>query len=118
MLGVTLDKDLSYKDHISDQLKKAYAKASALRGIRRLLPLDAMIKLYKAFILPYLEYCSVLFVGIGTGQPNRLEDGNCYIFRTLIGHKKSMSYDELLTTASMTSLYCRRLLTPGVNTSF
>ena len=48
MLGVTLDKDLSYKDHISDQLKKAYAKASALRGIRRLLPLDAMIKLYKA----------------------------------------------------------------------
>ena len=109
MLGVTLDKDLSYKDHISDQLKKAYAKASALRGIRRLLPLDAMIKLYKAFILPYLEYCSVLFVGIGTGQPNRLEDGNCYIFRTLIGHNKSMSYDELLTTAIMTSLYCMRL---------
>jgi len=25
-LGVTLDKDLSYKEHISDQLKKAYAK--------------------------------------------------------------------------------------------
>ena len=41
ILGVTLDKDLSYKEHISDQLKKAYAKASAL-------PHDAMIKLYKA----------------------------------------------------------------------
>ena len=78
ILGVTLDKDLSYKEHISDQLKKAYAKASALRTIRRFLPLDAMIKLYKAFILPHLEYCSVLFVGIGTGQPNRLEDGNCH----------------------------------------
>ena len=92
---------------ISDQLKKAYAKASALRRIRRFLPHDAMIKLYKAFILPHLEYCSPLFVGIGTGQRNRLEDGNCYILRTLIGHNKSMSYDELLTTASMT--YCRRL---------
>ena len=68
-----------------------------------------MIKLYKAFILPHLEYCSPLFVGIGTGQRNRLEDGNCYILRTLIGHNKSMSYDKLLTTASMTSLYCRRL---------
>ena len=68
-----------------------------------------MIKVYKAFILPHLEYCSPLFVGIGTGQRNRLEDGNCYILRTLIGHNKSMSYDELLTTASMTSLYCRRL---------
>ena len=69
-----------------------------------------MIKIYKAFRLPHLEYCSPLFVGIlGTGQRNRLEDGNCYILRTLIGHNKSMSYDELLTTASMKSLYCRRL---------
>ena len=66
-----------------------------------------MIKLYKAFILPHLEYCGPLFVGIGTGQRNRLEDCNCYILRTLIGHNKSMSYDELLI--SMKSLYCRRL---------
>ena len=87
---------------------KAYAKASALRRIRRFLPHGAMIKLYRAFILPHLEYCSPLLVGIGRGQRNRLEDGNCYILRTLIGHNKSMSYDELLTTASMTSLYCRR----------
>ena len=92
-------------------LKKAYAKASALRRIRRFFPHDAMIKLYKAFILPHLKYCSPLFVGIGTGtgQRNCLEDGNCYILRTLIGHNKSMSYNKLLTTASMTSLYCRRL---------
>ena len=34
ILGVTLDKDLSYKEHISDQLKKAYAKASALTKYR------------------------------------------------------------------------------------
>ena len=34
-----------------------------------------MIKIYKAFRLPHLEYCSPLFVGIlGTGQRNRLED--------------------------------------------
>ena len=58
-----------------------------------------MIKLYKAFILPHLEYCSPLLVGVGKGQRNRFEDGNCYILRTLIGHNKSMSYDELLTTA-------------------
>ena len=68
-----------------------------------------MIKLYKAFMLLHLEYCSPLFVSIGTGQRHRLKDGNCYILRTLIGHKKPMSYDELLTTASMTSLYCRTL---------
>lgn len=63
-LGVTLDKDLSYKEHISDQLKKAYAKASALRRIGRFLPHDEMIKFYEAFILPHLEYCSPFLVGI------------------------------------------------------
>ena len=94
ILGVTLDKDLSYKEHISGQLKKAYAKASALRTVRGFLPRDAMIKLYKAFILPHIEYCSPLFAGIGIGQRNRLEDGNCYILRSLIAHNKLMSYDE------------------------
>ena len=89
ILGVNLDKDLSYKEHISDQLKKVNAKAFALRRIRRFLPHDAMIKLYKTFILPHLEYCSLLFVGIGKGQPNRLEDGNSSILRTLTGHYKS-----------------------------
>ena len=54
ILGVTLDKGVSYKEHISDQLKKAYAKASALRRIRLFLSQDAVIKLYKAFILPHL----------------------------------------------------------------
>ena len=42
ILGVNIDKDLSYKEHISDQLKKVYAKASALRRIRRF-PHDAMV---------------------------------------------------------------------------
>ena len=39
ILGVTLDKDLSYKEQISDQLKKAYAKASALRRIGVFFPM-------------------------------------------------------------------------------
>ena len=43
ILGVNIDKDLSYKEHISDQLKKVYAKASALRRIRCFLPHDAMM---------------------------------------------------------------------------
>ena len=46
ILGVTLDKDLSFKENISDQLEKAYAKASTLRRIKRFLPLNARIKLF------------------------------------------------------------------------
>jgi len=74
ILGVTLDKDLSCQEHISDQLKKAYAKASALRRIRRFLPRNATINLYEAFILPYLELILKSFVcrhRYGSKQPSR-----------------------------------------------
>ena len=61
ILGINLDKDLSHKEHISDQLKKAYAKASAMRRLRRFLPHDAMIKLYKAFIY-LIQNTAVLYL--------------------------------------------------------
>ena len=44
IIVINLDKDLSHKEHISDQLKKAYAKASAMGRLRRFLPHDAMKK--------------------------------------------------------------------------
>ena len=47
ILEVTLDKKLTLKDHISGQLKKAYAKSAALIRSRRFLPTEVMISLLK-----------------------------------------------------------------------
>ena len=85
ILGVTLDKMLTFKDHISGQLKKAYAKCAALRRIRRFVPTEVIISLYNSFVLPHLEYCS----------PLRLEDANFYILRFILGYGKTISYQEL-----------------------
>ena len=60
ILGVTLDWDLSFKPHVAIMLKKAYAKIAALRRIKRLVPSDVMISLYKAYVLSQLEYCCPL----------------------------------------------------------
>ena len=54
ILGVTLDRKLNFVAHVSEQIKKACAKAYALRRIRRFIPLDVMCRLYKAYILPHL----------------------------------------------------------------
>ena len=53
ILGVTLDRGLSFKPHVAIMLKKAYAKIAALRRINS----DVMISLYKAYVLPHLEHC-------------------------------------------------------------
>ena len=59
-----LDKTLSYKPHITNMLKKAYAKIAAPRRIKRLGPSSTMILLHKSHVLPHLEYCSPILLGI------------------------------------------------------
>ena len=63
--GVTLDRKLNFVAHVSEHVKKACTKASTLRRIRRLIPLYVICRLYKAYILPYLEYCCPLLLGVG-----------------------------------------------------
>ena len=57
ILGVTLDWKLNFVVHVSEQVKKPCAKASALWRINRFIPLDATCHLYKAYILPHLVCC-------------------------------------------------------------
>ena len=68
ILGVTLDRKLNFVAHVSEQVKKACAKASALWRIRRFITLDVMCCLFKAYILPHLEYCLPLLLGVGRDQ--------------------------------------------------
>ena len=105
ILGMELDSMLNFKVHISDQLKKAYSKTGALRRIRRFLPVDTMLLLYKSFILPHLEYCSPLLLGVGKVQSQKIEEANHYIPRTLTGHGKSLPYQELLNIFKMDTLH-------------
>ena len=56
ILGVALDRKMTFKANILEQLKKACAKTAALRKLRKFIPQEVMIRLYKAYILPHLEY--------------------------------------------------------------
>ena len=76
--------------------------------------LDVMLALYKSFILPHLEYCSPLLLGVGKVQANKIEDTNHYILRTLTGHGKSLSYQELLNICKLGTLECIYLNALGI----
>ena len=78
IFGVTLDWDLSFKPHVAIMLKKAYAKIAALRRIKRLVPSDVMISLYKAYVLSQLEYCCPLLRRISNALKNNIERTNHY----------------------------------------
>ena len=89
-------------------LKKACAKAVALRKLCKFIPQDVMIRLYKAYVLPHVEYCSPLLLGISNGLKNKLEDTNYYILRTILRFSSSMFYDFLLYLAELHNLETRK----------
>ena len=106
ILGVTLDNKLYFKPHISEQLKKA--KASALCKVRKFISQTTMIRLYKAYTLPHLEYCSPLLLGISDGLNSKSEDTNYCILRTILGLSNLTEYSHLLNIGHLQTLETRR----------
>ena len=78
ILGICLDNKLSFREHISIMLKKVYSKIGTLRRLKRLVPTNTMLLLYKSFVLSHFEYCNSLLVGIGKTLNKKLEDANYY----------------------------------------
>ncbi|XP_078363442.1 uncharacterized protein LOC144647519 [Oculina patagonica] len=76
ILGVQIDNKLSFKEHISVVLKKVYARIGALRRLKKLVPDYVAVLLYKAYILPDLEYCGPLLLGINKTLNKKLESAN------------------------------------------
>ena len=90
--------------------KSVYAKIAALRRIKRLVPPDVMISLYKAYVLPHLEYCCPLLLGISKALKNNIERTNHYAIKTLLNLGNSATYDFCLAMADMDKLEQRRTL--------
>ena len=85
-----------------------------------------MIRLYKAYILPHLEYCSPLLLGISNGLKNKLEycspfllgisnglknkleDTSYYILRTILEYSSSVFHNFFLNLAELQNLETRR----------
>ena len=99
LLRVTIDNLLSFQANVKEICLKVNAKVSILHRICKLIPLDIMIRLYKAFILPHFEYASPLFLGLSKGLSAKLESTNAFALRTLLNHSRLTAYEELLKMA-------------------
>ena len=67
-----------------------------------------MIQLYKAFILPHLEYCGSILIGITKSLSDKLEDANYFILRTSLGLPKSTSHGSIHRLINIRTLKQRR----------
>ena len=101
---------LNFIGHISSQLRKGCAKTGTLRRITHFVPaLWTLCQHYIHFLhFTTSTICSPLLLRVGKVQTNKIEDANHYFLRTLTGHGKSLSYQELLNICKLDTSECRK----------
>ena len=61
LFGVTIDKDLTFKQHVSSICKKLKNQLRVITRFGKLMSTETILRLYKAFILPHFCYCSMVW---------------------------------------------------------
>ena len=59
-LGVIVDVKLTFEEHLKNVFNKTNKTIGLLRKLFNLLPRQALVTIYKAFVRPYLDYGDVL----------------------------------------------------------
>ena len=72
LLGVTIDKNLKFKEHILKQCKKARKKLSFLGRVCHTLNLECQNSLMKTFIESQFGYCPSAWTFCGRQENNRI----------------------------------------------
>ena len=59
--GLILDEKLTFNDHITSKLTTVNKLISTLRKLCHYMPRDSLVKIYKSFTRPHLDYADVIF---------------------------------------------------------
>ena len=108
LLGVCIDNNLRFDEHVSSISKKSAKRVGVLMRLRNLIPTQTKLQLYKAAVLPYLTYCHLIWHFCRASDSRRLERIQERALRAIYCDKHS-SYGQLLSMARLSTLHNRRL---------
>ena len=71
-LGVIINENLTWSDHIYVLLNKTSKNLGVIRKLSKSLPLDIPHSLYNTLIDPYLQYCNIVWATVNTSSVDKL----------------------------------------------
>ena len=89
-LGLTIDKDLSWKTHVSNVQKKAFAAIVCIRRASQYLPVKIRKILYNSLVLPHLDYCSTVWHSCNQTLSQSLERTQNYAMIVILSQPPRM----------------------------
>jgi hypothetical protein len=106
-LGVHIDSELKFDEHISNKVNKANAMVGLIRRSFSYLDGDLFKKLFTSFVRPHLEYAQAVWHPHSLKQKRIIE--NVQIRATkLVDGLKDLSYEERLRKLNLPTLEFRR----------
>ena len=108
VLGVMIDDNLSFSQHVSNCCTKAARQLNALARISKHLNLNSRRTIYNSFIMSNFNYCPLVWHFCGKSNNQKLEKIQERALRILYNDFSS-TYPQLLKTAGTTTLLIQRL---------
>ena len=107
-LGVHLDEFLTYNKHINQVIRNANHKLYLLKRVRQYLTEKTSIMVYKSYILPLLEYGSVLYMASNKNHLARLQVIQNHALKTCLEVNKRTSTELIHKLCNINYLEDRR----------
>ena len=107
-LGFVLDSTLSFKNQISDIIKKVFHKHTLLTRLMSFLNVNTTLLIYKTMLLPYFDYCDVVYQQANSGDLEKLQRLQNKCLKTSLGLNKRCDTKTVHTRAKCAMLEARR----------
>ena len=108
LLGVTIDKDLSFENHLDSLCKKASKKLHALARISKFMDTDRIVLMMNTFVMSQFSFCPLIWMFHDRRINNKVNKIHERALR--IAYKDSHScFESLLKRNNSVSLHQRNL---------
>ena len=107
MLGITIEKKLTFKQHVENLLRKAQYKLHTLRSIRRFLSIEKAKILGNAFIASQFNYTPLLWMFCRKTLYSKIEKIHHKTLKTI--YESNDTCDNLLLESNTVSVHQRHL---------
>ena len=72
-LGVLVDENITWKNHIEATCKTNSKTIGMMRRVKSDISNENLKRLYKAFVLPHFDYCSLVWDNFSNNLKDRLQ---------------------------------------------
>ena len=115
LLGVLIDDNLSFNEHVSKLCVKAARQTNALRRIVKYIPNECRLNIYQAFISSNFNYWDIVWHFCSNRSTYKIEKVHKNALRVTLNNYTS-SYSDMLEVVKRPTLYTSRIKNIAIET--